>query len=703
MTANPMRGSYISFRNSLLARLLLFGVVPVSIMLTLWAVFDARDGLRTYRADQEHLLQTTAGEIADNFAAGNEEMLDLAAFIANSQRSGMFERYTDSLAILKSLLEETPGAIGTYVDYEPKPGGLGPIAATLPSGAVSSAGRFCPYVWRDWKNGDRIIVKPSIDQDTSLYYGGIKREWELTGSQKARITEPYVYEGQMMIEQTAPIVIDGKFVGIGGIDRSLKSIDAHLRAVCKTLSADGFLISSGRATPGFVKPRAFVAATTDELREDQADVRGILRTRAVTESVFGPLFDALCAETAAVASYHDDPVLHQRCVYVAVPIKVGDWTLILRRSEEEMLAPVWEQLRAQVMTSGIGLLVVAIVLTIPAVQIMRKVRRAAEHADQIASGDLSVALATREGGDEIESLLRSLSAMSHALRRIVHGVKQATVNINSTATQLAATAREQDGSAQSLGASTTQIAAAVKEISTTSAELSTLMQSVDASANATAALARDGTSALGEMTTAMQTLDDGTRSIAGRLSAISEKASAINSIVTTITKVADQTNLLSVNAAIEAEKAGEHGVGFLVVAREIRRLADQTAAATLDIEQTVRHMQGAVSAGVMEMDRYSDHVRRGVGETARIGGQLGQIITEVERGTADFNRVSEGMRAQTEGARQISDAMGQLSAGAREAVTAAQETCKAAAMLQESISTLRQGVAAFRTGSGESA
>jgi methyl-accepting chemotaxis protein WspA len=286
--------------------------------------------------------------------------------------------------------------------------------------------------------------------------------------------------------------------------------------------------------------------------------------------------------------------------------------------------------------------------------------------------------------------------MAQSLQTIVRGVKQATININSTATQLAATAREQDGSSQSLGASTTQIAAAIKEISTTAADLSQLMERVDQSANATADLARDGRQSLQGMTTAMQSLDEGTHSIAGRLSTISEKASSINAIVTTITKVADQTNLLSVNAAIEAEKAGEHGVGFLVVAREIRRLADQTAAATLDIEQTVRHMQGAVSAGVMEMDRFSEQVRRGVTETARIGGQLGEIIQQVEAGTGDFRQVAEGMKAQTEGAKQISDAMGQLTSGAREAVTAAHETCKAAAGLQESITSLRDGIAAFK-------
>jgi methyl-accepting chemotaxis protein WspA len=93
--------------------------------------------------------------------------------------------------------------------------------------------------------------------------------------------------------------------------------------------------------------------------------------------------------------------------------------------------------------------------------------------------------------------------------------------------------------------------------------------------------------------------------------------------------VADQTNLLSINAAIEAEKAGEAGRGFLVVAREIRRLADQTAVATLDIEQMVRQMQAAVSSGVMEMDKFREDVRNGIGQTSTISEQMSQILDQV--------------------------------------------------------------------------
>ena len=167
-------------------------------------------------------------------------------------------------------------------------------------------------------------------------------------------------------------------------------------------------------------------------------------------------------------------------------------------------------------------------------------------------------------------------------------------------------------------------------------------------------------------------------------------------MITTITKVADQTNILSINAAIEAEKAGEFGSGFLVIAREIRRLADQTASATLDIEQMVQQMQAAVSAGVMEMDRFSDQVRRGVRDVASAGSQLTEIIDRVNRSTESFEQVNESMQSQSEGAQQISDAMASLAGNAQQTMQSVQEFGRASADLQSAIGVLRQAVAQFK-------
>jgi methyl-accepting chemotaxis protein WspA len=198
------------------------------------------------------------------------------------------------------------------------------------------------------------------------------------------------------------------------------------------------------------------------------------------------------------------------------------------------------------------------------------------------------------------------------------------------------------------------------------------------------------------MESVMADLDAGTRSIADKLGEINDRSQKITAVITTIAKVADQTNILSINAAIEAEKAGEFGAGFLVIAREIRRLADQTASATLDIEQMVQQMQSAVSSGVMEMDRFSDQVRRGVRDVATAGTQLTEIINRVNSSTDSFKQVNESMQSQSEGAHQISDAMTSLVGTAKQTSQSAQEFGRAAADLQSAIATLREAVSQFK-------
>jgi methyl-accepting chemotaxis protein WspA len=284
--------------------------------------------------------------------------------------------------------------------------------------------------------------------------------------------------------------------------------------------------------------------------------------------------------------------------------------------------------------------------------------------------------------------------------RIVSRVRMVTVSITSTATEMAGSSRQQEEVAQGFGASSSEIAAAVRQITTTGAELVRKMEQLSSAASESARHATEGREGLHGMGQTMQQLAAATGNVAERLAAINEKASSINAIVDTITKVADQTNLLSVNAAIEAEKAGESGRGFLVVAREIRRLADQTAAATLDIETTVRQMQTAVSGGVMEMDRFSDQVRRGVENVGDVGQRLTQVIDRVGGVESRFGEVTEGMQSQVQGADQIRQAMDALAQNASRAREATGEFALAASTLQESLTQLRAAVNLFRLREG---
>jgi methyl-accepting chemotaxis protein WspA len=221
------------------------------------------------------------------------------------------------------------------------------------------------------------------------------------------------------------------------------------------------------------------------------------------------------------------------------------------------------------------------------------------------------------------------------------------------------------------------------------------MDTVNVTAAQAVEMAGTGRSNLARMEATMRQMQGAAKSIADRLGTINTKAASITGIVTTITKVADQTNLLSLNASIEAAKAGEFGQGFGVVAREIRRLADQTAVATLDIEQTIKEMQLAVSSGVMSMEKFNDEVRTAVDDVSEVGAQLGRIIDQVNVLGPKFGAVGEGMLSQSQGAQQISEAMSQLSEAAGQTADSLRESGRAIAQLNEAARELQREVTRF--------
>jgi methyl-accepting chemotaxis protein WspA len=324
-----------------------------------------------------------------------------------------------------------------------------------------------------------------------------------------------------------------------------------------------------------------------------------------------------------------------------------------------------------------------------------RIDTAAGIATRVASGDLTVQVVST-GDDEAGQLLAAIKNMADGLNTLVARVKQASIELMSTATEFSATSAQQETTVAGFGASTTEIAAAVKEISQTSQDLLATMEGVNHVASETAERAEQGRSGIAGMDATMKQLAQATGSISSKLATIREKAADINVVVVTITKVADQTNLLSVNAAIEAEKAGESGLGFLVVAREIRRLADQTAVATLNIEQMVRQMQSAVTAGVMEMDKFSEEVRRGVTSVDDINGQFARIIEQVQTLSARFDAVNEGMRSQSLGAKQINEAMVHLTDGARQTAGSLKEFNNATDHLRSAVGDLRREISHFK-------
>ncbi len=325
-----------------------------------------------------------------------------------------------------------------------------------------------------------------------------------------------------------------------------------------------------------------------------------------------------------------------------------------------------------------------------------KIAEVVDVAQKMSGGDLTAEIKVTDQKDELSKLMTSFRSMNRGLGTLIKQVQKSSLQVTTSATQIAASGKQLEATVNEQVASTNEVVATARAISTTAGQLVKTIGEVSNMSKASAIAASTGQKDLTRMEKTMRHLADATISISGKLGIISEKANNINSVVTTITKVADQTNLLSLNAAIEAEKAGEYGMGFAVVAREIRRLADQTAIATLDIESMVKEMQSAVSTGVMEMDKFTKEVSQGVDDIQTISLQLAEIIEQVQSVTPRFEAVDRGMEAQAEGAQQISEAMGQLSETSMQTADALREINSAIAQLNEVAQSLSQEISRFK-------
>lgn len=315
--------------------------------------------------------------------------------------------------------------------------------------------------------------------------------------------------------------------------------------------------------------------------------------------------------------------------------------------------------------------------------------------DRMRQGDFTRRLQW-DRNDEFGVLSQGLNRLADDLSELVGQVQRSGMQVNTTASQIAVQAREQQSTAREIAVTTAEIGASSRQISATSNDLVRTMNEVSQVAEQTARLAGNTQAAMASMEATMRQIQESSGAITAKLAVLSEKTTNINSVVTTITKVADQTNLLSLNAAIEAEKAGEYGLGFAVVAMEIRRLADQTAVATYDIERMVKEMQSAVAAGVMGMDKFSEEAERGAREVREVSGQVAQIINQVQMLSPRFQAVNEGMNAQARGALQISETLNQLGEAARQTAESLRQSNLAIEQLNDAARSLQASVARFR-------
>jgi methyl-accepting chemotaxis protein WspA len=358
----------------------------------------------------------------------------------------------------------------------------------------------------------------------------------------------------------------------------------------------------------------------------------------------------------------------------------------------------------------IGVLFVLIASMLLVKSIKSRINTAYRYIKETAEGQLNAEV-SMDVQDEITKILSAVVQLrgklvkdveasnrtAEDLKSLVRQIQGSSVHVNSSINELSATSREQESMVSEVAATITQVATSSKEIASTTKELLRTMNEAAQITEISGALAASGQHDLVKMGETMRGVMEASAAINTRLAMLNEKAGNISQVTTTIAKVADQTNLLSLNAAIEAEKAGEYGRGFAIVATEIRRLADQTAVASYDIELIVKEMQSAVSASVMGMDKFSEETRRGLRDIQQIGVQLSQVIEQVQVLIPKFEIVNQGMSTQTDASEQISQGLTQVNDAMHQIVDTVRLSTSSVQDIAGTSNSLSAAVAHFNT------
>jgi len=317
-------------------------------------------------------------------------------------------------------------------------------------------------------------------------------------------------------------------------------------------------------------------------------------------------------------------------------------------------------------------------------------------ASQIASGDLRVAVSPEERKDEVGMLNLAFSQMQEKLRGSIKEIVEGINLLGSSASEiLAATTQVASGSSET--------ASAISETTTTVEEVRQAAQlssqkagRVSANSQQISQVTQTGQFAVEETVSGMHLIQNQMESIANTIIRLSEQSQQIGGIIASVNDVADQSNLLAVNAAIEAAKAGEQGKGFAVVAQEIKTLALQSKQATIQVRNILSDVQKATSAAVMATEQGSKAVENGVKQSTQAGESIRQLAQSVNESVQAATQIVASSQQQVVGMDQVSIAMNNINQASAENAASMTQAEKAARDLNDLGQKLKQLVEQYK-------
>ncbi len=365
-----------------------------------------------------------------------------------------------------------------------------------------------------------------------------------------------------------------------------------------------------------------------------------------------------------------------------------------------------EQLAAQIkwMVAGAALFIFALLLA--GMYIVRSISLTTAQlisyltlqASDMKEGKADLTKVIRDSDDEFGEIAGAFDTFTAAARDIMcklsghsEQLASATEEMSSGAGQSAETSRVQSDQAN-------QVATAMQEMSATVQQISDHSEKAASASQAAAEAARRGGQVAGETLSTMRSIAESTQAVASRITELGKSSEQIGKIVAVIDDIADQTNLLALNAAIEAARAGEQGRGFAVVADEVRKLAERTTKATKEIASMIESIQVETKNAVQAMEKGSREVQVGVEKTTASGAALEEIIKVSEQVGDMISQIATAAVEQSSASEQINANVSQISSSTHESSATAEQMAKACQDLSSLAFDLQVMVSNFKLG-----
>jgi methyl-accepting chemotaxis protein len=353
---------------------------------------------------------------------------------------------------------------------------------------------------------------------------------------------------------------------------------------------------------------------------------------------------------------------------------------------------------------GATALVVVILVLLFVVMVRRWVSQPLQETvamtELLASGDFrnisAIDSDSTKSADEVEQLSQGIRRMAYALKGLLEKIDSSSQEVSAAAEQVNATAERIATGAEEVAAQVTTVATAGEEMSATSGDIAQNCQMAAEGAQRATQSAQNGAVVVESTIAVMSQIADRVQESAKTVESLGARSEQIGAIIGTIEDIADQTNLLALNAAIEAARAGEQGRGFAVVADEVRALAERTTRATREIGAMIKAIQSETRGAVAVMEQGVNQVEAGTMEAAKSGEALRDILEQINDVAMQVNQIATAAEEQTATTSEISSNMMQITEVVQDTASGAHESATAAAQLRGNAEELQRLVRQFK-------